>query len=565
METKNCQNCKKDFNIEAEDFLFYEKMKVPAPTWCSECRFMRRLTFLNWNTLYKRKCDLCKKDIISVHNKDKNLKVYCPSCWWGDTWDGTEYEMDYDPEKGIIKQMIELKNKTPFMGLESMHLTLVNTPYCNAAAYQKDCFMMFHADYGERCAYVTFSAHTIDCVDCYRINNSEKCYECVGVNKCFGCIFSEELDSCADCLFCRACSGCTNCFGCINLRNKSYCIFNVQYSKEEYKKRISEFRLNTRSGIKNALNLSLDFWKDKPRRSSIGNSLNVNTTGDMVYESKNTKNGYMITSAEDSKFVQFVTLASTKDCYDYTIWGAGAERIYECLTTGEGSYNNKFSAQCWPAAIDNEYCLYVIQSKSCFGCVNLKRKEYCILNKQYTKEEYIRLREKIIEDMNLDPYVDSIGRTFPYGEFLTSDLSPYAYNESRAIDFYPIDKSEISQNGFVWYEGEDQKYTITITFDSIPDEIKEAEIDLSKQTFECLKCNGGFRLNDTELMVIKKMNLPVPFSYWKCRNKRRFGRVNGPQLYDRDCDKCGDSIKTSYAINMPEIVYCESCYQNEVQ
>ena len=27
-----CQNCKKDFIIESGDFLFYEKMKVPPPT-----------------------------------------------------------------------------------------------------------------------------------------------------------------------------------------------------------------------------------------------------------------------------------------------------------------------------------------------------------------------------------------------------------------------------------------------------------------------------------------------------------------------------------------------------
>ena len=26
-ETKNCQNCKKDFTIESEDFAFYEKLK----------------------------------------------------------------------------------------------------------------------------------------------------------------------------------------------------------------------------------------------------------------------------------------------------------------------------------------------------------------------------------------------------------------------------------------------------------------------------------------------------------------------------------------------------------
>jgi hypothetical protein len=28
-ETKNCQNCQKEFTIEPDDFGFYEKIKVP--------------------------------------------------------------------------------------------------------------------------------------------------------------------------------------------------------------------------------------------------------------------------------------------------------------------------------------------------------------------------------------------------------------------------------------------------------------------------------------------------------------------------------------------------------
>ena len=33
-EQRICQSCKKEFTIEPEDFLFYEKIKVPAPTFC---------------------------------------------------------------------------------------------------------------------------------------------------------------------------------------------------------------------------------------------------------------------------------------------------------------------------------------------------------------------------------------------------------------------------------------------------------------------------------------------------------------------------------------------------
>ena len=59
-EKRNCQNCKIEFPIESEDFLFYEKMEVPAPTWCPDCRMARRLLWRNLRSLYKRDCGLAE-------------------------------------------------------------------------------------------------------------------------------------------------------------------------------------------------------------------------------------------------------------------------------------------------------------------------------------------------------------------------------------------------------------------------------------------------------------------------------------------------------------------------
>ena len=61
VENRICQNCKKDFTIEPEDFNFYEKIKVPPPTWCPECRMIRRMNYRNERSLYKQDCALCKK------------------------------------------------------------------------------------------------------------------------------------------------------------------------------------------------------------------------------------------------------------------------------------------------------------------------------------------------------------------------------------------------------------------------------------------------------------------------------------------------------------------------
>lgn len=45
-ENKICQNCKNDFVIEPDDFSFYEKIKVPPPTFCPDCRFKNRQKLL---------------------------------------------------------------------------------------------------------------------------------------------------------------------------------------------------------------------------------------------------------------------------------------------------------------------------------------------------------------------------------------------------------------------------------------------------------------------------------------------------------------------------------------
>ena len=77
-----CQNCKKDFTIEPDDFGFYEKIKVPPPTWCPECRLIRRLVWRNERALYRRVCDLCKKNIIAIFHESVPFPVYCRECWY---------------------------------------------------------------------------------------------------------------------------------------------------------------------------------------------------------------------------------------------------------------------------------------------------------------------------------------------------------------------------------------------------------------------------------------------------------------------------------------------------
>jgi len=104
-ETKNCQNCKKDFVIEPDDFSFYEKIKVSLPTFCPECRFQRRMMWRNERSLYHQECAKCKAKIISIYSKEKPFPVYCNTCWFGDDWDPFDYAVEYDSSKSVLSQL----------------------------------------------------------------------------------------------------------------------------------------------------------------------------------------------------------------------------------------------------------------------------------------------------------------------------------------------------------------------------------------------------------------------------------------------------------------------------
>ena len=95
-EKRNCQNCKKEFTIEPEDFNFYEKIKVPPPTFCPLCRAQRRLGFRNERKLFKVKDALTDKEIFSTYPKESGRKIITREAWMGDGWDAMDYSQVYD-------------------------------------------------------------------------------------------------------------------------------------------------------------------------------------------------------------------------------------------------------------------------------------------------------------------------------------------------------------------------------------------------------------------------------------------------------------------------------------
>ncbi|MCF7833772.1 MAG: hypothetical protein K9L98_00200 [Candidatus Pacebacteria bacterium] len=576
-ETRNCQNCKKDFIIEPDDFSFYEKIKVPAPTFCPECRMIRRMAFRDHRVLYKRKSDITNKIIFSIFHPKAQVKVWEQDIWWSDKLDGLDYGIDINLNESFLSQIKKLFHTVPLPSQTGWDM--IDSDYSAGSSDLKNCYLVFVTTSAENCSYSAELNIVKNSMDVTRIDSSELCYQSFALTKCYRSFFSSHCENSMDIWFSRDLVGCSFCFGCTNLRSKKYCIYNKQYSKEEYEKLISSFNLGSNKTISEIKENTKDFIKKSIRKFYDGRS-NVDISGEYINNSKNTFSSYYVNQVEDSKYIQLFFTPKAKDCYDCSLWGANTELSYECSSIGSNCYDIKFCCRSYKGAQNCEYSLYCIGCSHIFGCSGLKNKQYCILNKQYKKEQYEELVPQIIKHMNDMPYVDSKGRIYKYGEFFPLEFSAFPYNDSIAQEYFPLNKEEAIKQGYIWFEKENRNYQIDINTENIPDDIKDVDDSIIGKVIECdhhnkenhqklscdNSCTEAFKIIPEELQFYKRMNLPIPRLCPNCRHYERLAQRNPMKLWHRKCMKegCINEFETSYAPERQEIVYCEKCYQQEV-
>ena len=559
-ETRNCQSCKKPFVIEPDDFGFYEKIKVPPPTWCPPCRMQRRMSWRGYKVLHKRKCDFTGDTVISVHPESAPLKVYRQDIWWSDKWDPKSYGKRYDFSRSFFEQYAELLRTVPLPSLYTEYSTMVQSEYCNAAATLKSCYLCFNFDQSEDCAYCDTGNSQKTCLDLSFSHGAELCYDSVGVNKCYQTFFSQNCEECQDIWFSQDLIGCSNCVGCINLRNKQYCILNEQYTKEEYEKKLKEFGFSSLRSLKEFRVRAEAFAATQPHKAFHGRN-NQDASGDYLYNCKNVKDSYVVQNSEDIRYGQLLKSGPAYHCMDYTAFALQAEWVYDSCWVGINVNNVKFGM--WDyTAHDLEYCYGCHGSGNLFGCVGIRQGEYCILNRQYTKEEYTDLVEKIKKQMMDMPYVDRLGREYRYGEYMPPEHSPWGYNDTNADTWVQITKEEAVARGFNWHDPDPKEYQDATM--QVPDRIEDTTDEILSAVLKCVQCTKNYRLISAELQFYRRFGLPVPERCSFCRDRDRVKLLNPIAVFDRACAKCNTAIKTSYAPDRPEIVYCESCYNAEV-
>ena len=148
IETKKCRISGQEFFVTDKDLEFYDKISpmfgekqysIPSPTLCPDERQKRRLCFRNERKLYKRKCDLSGKEIISIYSPDKSYIVYDQKVWWSDDWNPLKYGRVFNFEKGFFEQFGKLIQDVPLITL--INANSENCDYTNYATENKNCYL----------------------------------------------------------------------------------------------------------------------------------------------------------------------------------------------------------------------------------------------------------------------------------------------------------------------------------------------------------------------------------------------------------------------------------------
>ncbi|MCX6807262.1 MAG: zinc-ribbon domain containing protein [Patescibacteria group bacterium] len=565
-----CQQCNAQFEITGQDLQFYDEVSpvfsgkkylIPEPKLCPDCRQQRRLTWRNEIRFWKRKCDATGVSMLSMYPPEAKLPVYENDYWLSDKWDAMEYGRDFDFNRPFFEQFQELRDQVPIYALGVLKPSMENSDYCNQAGYLKNCYLVFNTDNAEQCLYGKAINHCFNCVDCYKTTQCQSCYETMHSTNCSFSTHLYNCETCDDCHFGSNLIGCSHCFGSTNMHSKQYYFFNEKLDKAVYENKVAEMR--NKMSDQEIFKKFQEFQKTKPTRWMLGIQ-NENTTGNYISQSKDCTECYDSEFLEKCKYC-FDVKKSPEPCFnnhDINYFGLGIKNSYEALSIGYEANHVLFGFDIWPSA-ESTYCGYCTHnSQYIFGCAGLKKKEYCIFNKQYSKEDYEKLAGRIAEHMQ---------KTNEWGEFFPAALSPFAYNQATALDYFPLTKDEVIAKGWRWQDEKTEipKVERIITFDklSVLDDITKVPDEILKWAIECKETKRPFMIQKLELEFYRKMNLPIPHFHPDVRYQNRLKLRQPRKLYHRVCDHEGCQVEfdSAYSPSDSQKVYCEKCYQEVIE
>lgn len=541
----SCTRCGNKFTLSHTDLEFIERIKDPVPNICFECRAAQRLAFWPFGKFSKRVCDKTGEPLISIFSSRARFPVFSNAAWNAEDWDLPFLE--YDSSKSFFDQLFELQSKVPKAA--QFGAQNINSDYCDDVWESKDCCLCRSILACENLSYSYRNVRCRDSRDLFYCYDMEQSYDCTFCLKCFNVQYSIDVRDSFDSAFLYDCRNVRNCFFSWNLRNKEYYIYNKPYSKEEYEQEIKKFKTGSRTEFKKLQKDFLQRIANEAIHKQSHNTKIINASGDYLSECKNCNDCFFFDNSENC--ARITRGISNKDSMDACgLWKS--ELAYD-VNQGDG-YQIKHSSY-FINCRESEYLDSCTNCSFCFGCVGLRNKSYCILNKQYSENEYAARLSQIKEDMQ---------KRGEYGEFLPYKMAYVGYNLSIADLLFPKSQAEVeSLGGF--FEDMDLPSTEGIKESTDADDISEVNDFGDQCILICKKTGRPFSFTPSDIYFFKTHKIALPELYHDVRAMERIQQIFSLKENHTQCVFCKKDIVAYYNEKLGyKKIACEDCYQREI-
>ena len=542
-----CEITGHPFEVSDTERAYCEREGLPLPRLSPVERWREMLIFRNRRHLFRTKCALSGRPILTAIPPQSGFTIVDAGVWEGDEWEATDFGREYDFSRGFFEQFFELARLVPLPSLAGAGSTRENSDFVNGVSRAKNCYLVFGGFDIEDCLYGHGVQLSRNLIDTTAASDCELCYSCSDIRGCYNLQFAQHCVGCSDSTFMFNCQSCRNCYGCVNLFHKEYCIWNEQLTPEEYRRRRAAISLSSQAALTEQRTRFDAFRKQFPLRAYNG-ARNEGSSGNFLYDTKNAVNCLNCNKGEDLEHC-FQLGADTKSSLFFLCFGSQSEQVYNSVSCGLDVQRLRFCEGIRVNCAELDYCMscsYGVQE--CFGSIGLKRKRYCILNREYSKGEYYELKERIISQMRAR---GEWGSSFP------SRFSPHFYNRSDAIDVLPLPRAEALARGFRW--DDEEQTAATGDFAVLPDDVSMAADTILSQVFLCRDTGRPYKLLPAELAYLRREGIALPTKSPMRRLEERAGFSRYRPLERMNCCDCSSPILTPYS-HEGSAVLCEGCF-----
>lgn len=430
----------------------------------------------------------------------------------------TQSGVDYDDSKTFFDQIKILKQTIEFPNLSNYGWT-ENCEYADSAHNTKNAYLTFNTTWDNE--NILYSA----CIKwkCTNIYNSvmvwdgcNNIYFCNGIIRSYNVFYSKYILNSNNIWFSTNLNWCSDCIFCEWLDNQKYCIRNEQYEKDQYHKEKNKI-LSQRDAF-------LTYYQSI---SSKGNNFgSSNSGGSFVVWSEDVVGGSLSYHVKSwNNIVITWSPEWSERMYDVFIgWSGWSTDMYWCCMVWAA--HHIYIGESIGMSSNIYYSFNIQDCSFCLGCIWLKNKSYCILNKQYTKEDWYEKVDEIFWQMEQDGIL---------WQFFPASMNPFYFNDTAAYLIDPtFTKEEVTAK---WYLRRDEPITVDIPegaavaktselgqFESTADWEWNINISILKKIIQDEQGNV-YRIVPMEYEFLMKYWLPLPRKHWLDRMKENFRTV----------------------------------------